>query len=109
MLVIPQRQSFATRDDFAAAVSGVFGDLWDEYEVLIPLREAPEWTLIGRGKTVFNVSLPIAIARQGGDAHALSSLLKHMIEMKRSIVRISRIETASTWTVWAETDNGRTN
>ena len=109
MLSVPQRHSFATRDDFAAAVSTVFGDLWDEYELLIPLNVEPDWTTMGRGKTVFSVSLPITIARQGGDAHALSSLLKHMIEMKKSIIRIARVETAVIWTVWAETSNGRAN
>lgn len=100
MLAVPERNTFLVRDDFVAAVTAAFGELWDMYEAE-PVRSAdPDWT---RGSHAYNVALPIAVARNEGDAHGMSSLLKHMIEKgHRSIERIARVERDGRWIVWVE-------
>lgn len=98
MLSLPQRRQFPTRDDFAAAVSATYADLFARYEAEPILVSKPDWA-----SNVYNVALPIDIAREGGAPHGISSIIKHAIEMgKSSIGRIAHVENNGMWTVFFE-------
>ncbi len=101
MLELPQRRQFATRDDFAAAVTATFFDLYARYDVEPVLHVAPDWAQPGG---CYNVQLPLSIALDEGAApHGISSLLKHAIEMKKSSIgRIARVERDGMWIVYIE-------
>ena len=100
MLALPQRRMFGTRDDFAAAVSASFEELFARYEAEPVGYSSPDWAI---GTDAFNVALPFAIAAEGGAAYGVSSILKHAIEMhKTSIGRIARVERAGYWIVFFE-------
>ena len=100
MLELPQRRQFATRDDFAAAVSATFHDLYARYDVEPVLQAIPDWAQDGR---CHSVSLPMRVANDGGAPHGISSVIKHAIEMKKSaIVRIARVERDGFWMVFFE-------
>lgn len=99
MIELPQRRAFATRDDFAAAVSAAFEQLWGEYLAEPVATFIPDWA-IGHAESV---GMPLAIARDGGDAHGVSSIVKHAIERKwSSIGRIARVERDGVWRVFFE-------
>lgn len=100
MLALPQRRQFATRDDFAAAVSASFEELFSRYEAEPVTHSNPEWAV---GTDCFNVALPIEVAREGGAAYGVSSIIKQAIEMgKSSIGRIARVERDGFWIVFFE-------
>jgi hypothetical protein len=100
MLALPQRRQFATRDDFAAAVSASFEELFARYEAETVTHSNPDWAV---GSDCFNVSLPIAIASEGGAAYGVSSIIKHAIEMKKSAIgRLARVERGGQWIVFFE-------
>ena len=100
MLELPQRRQFATRDEFAAAVSVTFHDLYARYDVEPVLHVIPDWA---NEPSCNSVSLPMDVANEGGAPHGISSVLKHAIEMKKSaIVRIARVERNGFWTVFFE-------
>lgn len=101
MLDLPQRRSFASRDDFAAAVSATFHDLYARYEAEPVTHAKPDWA---DGIGGFSVSLPLKVAHEQGCApHGVSSIIKHAIEMKKStIVRIARVERDGFWIVYFE-------
>lgn len=100
MLELPQRRQFATRDDFAAAVTASFHDLYQRYDVEAVQHAVPDWA---QAAGCFSVSLPIAIANEGGAAHGVSNIIKHALEMQRtSIGRLARVERDGFWTVYFE-------
>lgn len=101
MLELPQRRQFASRDDFAAAVSVCFQDLYARYEAEAVTHAKPDWADAIGG---FSVSLPLNVALDQGCApHGVSSIIKHAIEMKKStIVRIARVERDGMWVVYFE-------
>lgn len=104
MLRLPARRAFASRDDFAAAVTCSFDELRAMYDAEPVLLAAPDWTREGAGMWIFHVTLPIKYVREGGVAFGLSSLIKHMIERGKSIKRLAHVETSRDWSVWVETD-----
>lgn len=100
MLELPQRRQFPSREDFAAAVTACFDDLYTRYDVEPVLHVAPEWV---NSLGVHSVALPIAVAREGGAPHGISSIVKHAIEMnKSSIGRLARVERDGYWIVYFE-------
>lgn len=100
MLELPQRRQFATRDDFAAAFSLSFEELWGRYHAEAVGHARPEWA---DNSDAFSLALPISIARQGGDAHGVAMILKHAFEMKKiAIGRIARVERDGQWMVFFE-------
>ena len=100
MIDLPQRRRSPTRDDFAAAVTVAFEELWGLYQAEGVGIAAPDWA---GDSDAYSVSLPIDIARQGGDAHGVANIVKHAIEMdKTSIGRIARIERDRYWIVYFE-------
>ncbi len=100
MLSLPQRRLFATRDDFAAAVSATFHDLYARYDVEQVSHAEPDWA---GSKDCYRVALPIAVAEEGGALHGVSSIIKHAIEMRKSVIgRIARIERDGFWIVFFE-------
>jgi len=101
MLELPQRRSFATRDDFAAATIASFHDLYASYEAEPVSHTPPDWA---QDAGCYNVSLPLDLARNEGAApHGISSIIKHAIEMKKSSIgRIARVERDGMWIVFFE-------
>lgn len=100
MLELPQRRAFATRDEFAAAVTSAFQDLYARYDMEVVVHTAPGWV---NAPGIHSVALPIAVAEEGGAPHGVSSIIKHAIEMKKSsIVRIARVERDGFWIVYFE-------
>ena len=99
MINLPQRRAFATRDDFAAAVTGAFEELWGEYLAAPVSTFIPEWAV----SNCESVGMPLPVARDGGDAHGVSSIIKHAIERKWSAIdRIARVEHDGVWRVFFE-------
>lgn len=99
MIELPQRRAFATREDFAAAVSAAFEELWGRYLTEQVSTFIPEWAL----GNCESVGMPLSIARDGGDAHGVSSIIKHAIERKWSAIdRIARVEHDGVWRVFFE-------
>jgi hypothetical protein len=101
MLDLPQRRQFASRDEFAAAVSATFGDLYARYECEAVSHVAPDWA---DDAGCYNVKLPLKLALdEGAAAHGISSIVKHAIEMRKSqIGRIARVERDGFWIVYFE-------
>ncbi len=100
MFSLPRRRQFATRDDFAAAVTATFHDLYARYDVEPVSHVAPDWA---QGDGCYNVALPISVANEGGAPHGVSNIIKHAIEMKKSsIMRIARVERDGFWIVYFE-------
>lgn len=100
MLALPQRRQFSTRDDFAAAVSATFEELFERYEAEAVSHSNPEWAVSSDG---YSVALPIGIAMEGGAAYGISSIVKHAIEMKKSAIgRLARVERDGFWIVFFE-------
>lgn len=104
MLELPLRRAYSTRDGFAAAVSDKFAELVEIYEAEPILFVRPEWTRDNVGRRVFHATLPIDVAKQGGDMFGLASIIKRMIEWRKIIVRIARVETSVSWSVWVEVE-----
>jgi hypothetical protein len=100
MLSLPQRRQFGSRDDFAAAVSASFEELFERYEAEPVTHSNPEW---GVGSDVYNVALPMQVAMEGGAAYGVSSIIKHAVEMKKSTIgRLARVERDGFWIVFFE-------
>jgi len=100
MLELPQRRHFATRDEFAAAVSATFHDLYARYDVEPVHHAIPDWA---QAHGINSVALPLSVAEEGGAPHGISTVLKYAIEMKKTaIVRIARVERDDRWIVFFE-------
>lgn len=105
MLAIPQRSSFPRRESFVAAAANALGEMQLAYDQLPVLAEPPDWAAYGHGTKVFHIALPLEIAIfPQGAYHALNSLMVQMIERRKSIVRMARVERAGLWQVWVETE-----
>ena len=101
MIELPQRRRFSSRDEFAAAVSATFADLFAEYEATPVAGFVPDWA---QASGVYNVALPLEIVRgQGAAAHGVASIVKQMIEKgKTAIGRLARLERDGQWIVFFE-------
>jgi hypothetical protein len=100
-LELPQRRQFATRDDFAAAVTASFADLYARYEGEPVSHLAPDWA---QEVGCYSIALPLTVALNDGAApHGISSFIKQAIEMKKSSIgRIARVERDGMWIVFFE-------
>src|SRR6185437_13664017 len=98
MIVLPQRRSFATKDDFAAAVTLAYEALWQRYLAEPVAQDNPAW----HSETgVYSIGLPIVIAREGGAEHAVSNIVKHALDMDKHVInRIARVERNERWIVF---------
>jgi hypothetical protein len=100
MIDLPQRRQFSSRDEFAAAVTASFHELFTHYDVEPVLHVAPEWV---NNTGVHSVALPIPVAREGGATFGISNIIKHSIEMKKSAIgRLARVERDGFWIVYFE-------
>lgn len=101
MIAVPQRRQSPTRDEFAAAVSATFEELFGLYEAEPISEHTPPRASLGR--SLHSVALPLEVAREGGAAHGIASIVKHAIEMKASeIGHITRVERDGLWIVYFE-------
>lgn len=101
MLHLPQRRAFAIRDDFAAAVTDAFSELYARYQAEPVTDTTPDWAnAIG----AHSVSLPLKVVRENDvSPHAVASIVKHALEMgKSTILRIARVERDGLWIVFFE-------
>src|SRR6185437_11825163 len=99
MVELPQRRSFATREDFAAAVAAAHAELWEQYLSEPVNYITPDWV----NGNCHSVGLPLLVAMQGGAEHAVASIVKQAIEMRmQSIERIVRVERNGVWRVFFE-------
>lgn len=100
MLDLPQRRKFATRDEFAAAVSVSFEELWQQYLAEPISHVVPDWA---QARGIHSIALPLAVASEGGAEHGISNIVRHMIEMnKTAITRLARVEKNGSWFVFFE-------
>lgn len=99
MVDLPQRRAFATREDFAAAVSAVHAELWEQYQSEPVSSYVPDWVY----GNCHSVGLPLSIANEGGAEHGVASIVKQAIELKmQSIGRLVRVERDGIWRVFFE-------
>lgn len=99
MVDLPQRRAFATREDFAAAVTAAHAELWEQYLEAPVNYVIPDWV----NQSCHSVGLPLPIANQGGAEHGVASIIKSAIELKmQSIGRLVRVERDGIWRVFFE-------
>lgn len=98
MLDLPRQSQFNRRDEFAAAVSAKYDALVEAYHAETVSPVIPDWAA-----SCQSVTLPLAVAREGGEAHALAAIVRHAIETgKTAIGRIARVEQGGNWSVFFE-------
>jgi len=104
VLEVPRREGLS-RATFVQRVMDSFSNLYEVYEGLPILSVAPDWAENGQGRHVFFVSLPINLARSGMDAHAISGMVKNLIERGKTKIRnLARVEHDNEWFFWVEID-----
>lgn len=107
LLDIPKRRQFPTRADVVLALEEVVAEFGQVYDSLPILDREPEWALRREnyGQTLFHVALPQSwLVHRAMVQAAKCSLISGMFERGKSIKRLARVERASWWMLWAETD-----
>jgi hypothetical protein len=101
MIKLPQRRNFSTKDDFAAAVTATYEELWGVY-LAVPVSDViPDWA---QQMGISSVALPLVLAKEeGAAAHGIASVVKNAISVGfGEIDRIARVEKDGKWWVFFE-------